>query len=344
LELRLCDYKLLEEAVRKTDGKIRIQKRNGLLFLFIKIRQRKLLLGGIAIFFGILYYLSSFIWKIEITTKHHLTPLELRMLVGRYGITTGIKKSSFNVEKLEEQIIKDTNEVMWVKARIEGSKLSIEVVERQAPPQIKEPEFTGNIVAKMDGVVERIYTTAGTAVTEPEKVVKKGDLLIKGEQGKEGKVYTIKAEGRVYARTFYEEFAELPLYTTQRVRTGNVLKNYYLSFKDKKFYVKNSLNNFVNYDRIENNRGIINNETYYEVNEENKDTDPQEVARQIENKIRLNLDKSVKIIEVTPDIQKLEDKYVIKVLVIAEEDIAKNEVVQDNNEPIIENEKPSSQS
>lgn len=326
LEIRLCDYEVLEEVVRKTGGKIRIQKRAGMRFLIFKVKQRKLLLGGIIIFFGMLYYLSSFIWKIEIITKHNLTPLEVRMLIKSYGIKPGVKKSSINVEKLEKDIIKDTDEVMWVKARIEGSKLSVEVVERQAPPKVKEMQLTGNVVAKMDGVIERIYTISGTAVTEPGKIVKKGDLLIKGEQGKEGKVYTVKGEGKVYGRTFYEEIVEIPLTTVERERTGNVLKNYFISVKDKKFYVKNSLNNFEDYDKIENNRGIINSETYYEVVESSKPTNPEEVAKELENKIRLNLDKSVQIIKVDPKIEKLEDKYVIKVLVIAEEDIASDEV------------------
>lgn len=327
LEIRLCDYKILEEVVRKTHSKIKIEKRRGVTFLLLKLRGRKVLLGGVLVFFGILYYLSSFIWKIEIVTKHHLTPLELRMLVNSYGITPGMKKSTLNVEELEDNIVKDTDEVMWVKARIEGSKLSIEVVERQAPPKIKEQQLTGNVVAKMDGVIERVYTTSGTAAIEPGKIVKKGDLLVKGEQGKEGKVYTIKAEGKVYARTFYEETAELPMNTVEKVRTGKVLKNYYVTFKDKKYYLKNSLNNFEFYDKIENNRGIINCDVYYEVNQNEKPTDPEILAKELENKIRLNLDKSVKIIEVTPKIEKLQDKYLIKVLIIAEEDIGVDEVV-----------------
>ena len=327
LEIRLCDYKILEEVVRKTHSKIKIEKRRGVTFLLLKLRGRKVLLGGVLVFFGILYYLSSFIWKIEIVTKHHLTPLELRMLVKSYGITPGMKKSTLNVEELEDNIVKDTDEVMWVKARIEGSKLSIEVVERQAPPKIKEQQLTGNVVAKMDGVIERVYTTSGTAAIEPGKIVKKGDLLVKGEQGKEGKVYTIKAEGKVYARTFYEETAELPMNTVEKVRTGKVLKNYYVTFKDKKYYLKNSLNNFEFYDKIENNRGIINCDVYYEVNQNEKPTDPEILAKELENKIRLNLDKSVKIIEVTPKIEKLQDKYLIKVLIIAEEDIGVDEVV-----------------
>lgn len=327
LEIRLCDYKILEEAARKTQSKIRIEKRKGLTFVFLKLKSRKALLAGVVVFFSVLYYLSSFIWKIEIVTKHHLTPLELRMLVQSYGINPGVKKSAIDVEKLEDKIVKDTDEVMWVKARIEGSKLSIEVVERQAPPKLKEQQLTGNVVAKMDGVVERIYTTSGTAATEPGKVIKKGDLLIKGEQGKEGKVYTIKAEGKVYARTFYEETSELPLTYVEKVKTGNTMKNYYFTFKDKKFYVKNSLNNFELYDKIENNGGIIKSDVYYELSEDEKPTDPEALAKDLENKIKLNLDKSVKVIEVTPSIEKLQDKYLIKVLVIAEEDIGMDEVV-----------------
>lgn len=330
IEIRLCDYKILEEASRKTGSKIKIKRRSGILFYYLKVKNRKVLIGGVAVFFAILYYLSSYIWKIEITTKHQLSPLEIRTLIKNYGVVVGIRKSSLDVEKLEEQIIKDTDQIMWVKARVEGSKLAIEVVERQAPPRMKEPELTGNIVAKMDAVVERIYTTAGTAATEPGKIVKKGDLLIKGEQGKEGKVYPIKAEGKVFGRTFYEEAAELPLETVEKIKTGKSFKNYYLSIKGKRFYIKNKLNKFENYDKIEHKGGIINSEIYYEIVNKAKPNDPQDIVKELENKIRLNLDKSVKIIQVIPTVEKLEDKFVIKVLVIAEEEISQNETVTQN--------------
>ena len=179
------------------------------------------------------------------------------------GINKGTFKKDFDVYKLEEKIIEDNDEVMWVKARIEGSKLTVQVAERQAPPKIREHKTTGNIVASKDGEVDRIFSITGTSVVEPGKIVKRGDLLIKSEQGKEGKEYNIKAEGTVYAKTFYEKNKEVPKYTIKRERTGNVSKSYYVKFKDKKLYIRNGLNDFENYDKIDNNKGIIKTETYH---------------------------------------------------------------------------------
>ena len=43
--------------------------------------------------------------------------------------------------------------------------------------------------------------------------------------------------------------------------------------------------------------------------------------------IILNLDKSVKILEVIPEIKEMEDKFLVNLLVIAEENIATEEFV-----------------
>ncbi|HAG44316.1 MAG TPA: sporulation protein YqfD, partial [Clostridium sp.] len=207
-----------------------------------------------------------------------------------------------------------------------GSKLMVQVAERQAPPKIREHKTTGNIVASKDGEVDRIFSTSGTTIVEPGKIVKQGDLLIKSEQGKEGKEYNVKAEGTVYAKTFYERSEEVPEYTVKRERTGKVSKSYYIKFKDKKFYMRNGLKDFENYDKIDNNKGIIKTETYYEVVEEKVPTDVDEVVKELNRNIILNLDKSVSILEVIPEIKKMEDNYVVNLLVIAEENIAIEEI------------------
>lgn len=49
---------------------------------------------------------------------------------------------------------------------------------------------------------------------------KKGDILIKGEQGKEGETYEVHSEGKVFARTFYEEIKTINTYRIKRKRTG----------------------------------------------------------------------------------------------------------------------------
>ncbi|WP_242865262.1 sporulation protein YqfD [Clostridium sp. ATCC 25772] len=336
MEIEFIDYEVLLEGVKKTNSKLKVLNRKGIMFKILKLKRRRTLLVTVLIFVGVLYYLSSFIWKIEVVTESYIAPFEIRELLKSYGIEKGTYKNSFDVHRVEERIIDDNDEVMWVKARIDGSKLKVEVIERQAPPKIKEEKLTGNIVAKRDGEVQRIFSQGGTVMVERGKIVKKGDLLIKGEQGKEGKEYDVKAEGNVFAKTFYEQKKEIPKSIVVRKKTGEKARSYYIKIGGKKVYIKNALNAFENYDKIENNKWFIGEEIYEEVLEENVEANTDMVIKELSNNILLNLDKFVKVLEVKPEIKDKGDNFLITVLVIAEEDIsleeAKSDIIEENIE------------
>lgn len=327
MDIDFANYTKVLEAVKRTGGKIKILNRTGPIFTLFRVQRRKTLWITIVIFIGILYYLSSFIWKIDIVTEQFVSPFEIRTLLKSYGIERGTYKKEFDVYELEEKLTADIDEIMWVKTRIDGSRLTVEVVERQAPPKIEENQYTGNIVAKKDGEIDRVYSSAGTAVVEAGKIVKEGDILIKGEQGKEGKEYDVKAEGTVIAKTFHERTVELPKVIKVKERTGNISKSFYINLGDKKFYIKNALKDFESYDKIDNNEGIIKSEVYHETIEKNIETNVDEVVEELTKNIVLNLDKSVKILETKPQVKDLGDKYVISVMLVVEEDIAKEEIV-----------------
>ncbi|GAA0126761.1 sporulation protein YqfD [Clostridium sp. CTA-19] len=341
MEIEFIDYEVLLEGVKKTNSKLKVLNRKGIMFKILKLKRRRTLLVTVLIFVGVLYYLSSFIWKIEVVTESYIAPFEIRELLKSYGIEKGTYKNSFDVHRVEERIIDDNDEVMWVKARIDGSKLKVEVIERQAPPKIKEEKLTGNIVAKRDGEVQRIFSQGGTVMVERGKIVKKGDLLIKGEQGKEGKEYDVKAEGNVFAKTFYEQKKEIPKSTVVRKKTGEKARSYYIKIGGKKVYIKNALNAFENYDKIENNKWFIGEEIYEEVLEENVEANTDMVIKELSNNVLLNLDKFVKVLEVKPEIKDKGDNFLVTVLVIAEEDIsleeAKSDIIEENTERKAEN-------
>ncbi len=327
LEILVSDYHHLEDGVKKIKGKMKVLDRKGINFFYLKLRSRKILIGGIAVFFFILYYCGRFIWSIDITTDKYLAPLEVRNILKSYDIMVGSKKDSIDVLKVEENLITDIDEILWVKVRIEGSKLSVEIVERQEPPQIKEKKYTGDLVAKKSGVINRIYTSAGTPVKVPGTVVNEGDLIVKGEEGKEGREFSVKAEGRIYATTFYEEIAQVPISTTEKRRTGNKQVRYGVNINNNKIYLKKSLNNYAIYDKIEENWGIFIKETYYETEDVEEETNPETIIKELQNKITLNLDRGVKILDVTPEVKKQDEQYEVRVLVTAEEDIAESQVV-----------------
>ena len=214
---------------------------------------------------------------------------------------------------------------MWVKARIEGVKLKVDVIERQSPPIIIVDEAPRNLIASKDGIVVRVFTTEGTAVVKNGDPIQKGELLVSGEQGKEGSVYAVRAEGEVIAKTFYEEIKDVPLYNASRIKTGNSISNLYIKLANKKIYLKNSLIPYGNYDKIESNNKVIYKEIYYEVQEKNILVDPIKVTKEIYSNILRNLDKSVKIIDKIEDVKKEKDNYSIRVVVVAEENIVSQE-------------------
>lgn len=332
MNIRVSDYHILKSGVKKLGGKFQVLDRRGLISAYPSLKRRKLFFVGIVLFFVLIFYLSRFIWNVSITTDKYLAPLEVRNLLKSYGIGIGTKKDSIDVIKIEEQLVKDIDEIMWVKVRIEGSNLEVKIVERQEPPAIKKVEYTGDMVAGKRGVVDRVYATAGTPVAKGGDVVSEGDLLIKGQAGKEGKEYSIKAEGRVFATTFYEEIMTVPKTMSEKQFTGRVLSAWGINLGNKSFYIKKPLNNTENYDKIEYKWGIFIKESYKEFENKEIETDTERIIKELENKITLNLDRGAKILNTVSDVTEEGDQFKVRVMVTAEEDIAKSQEVVQNEE------------
>ncbi|MBI6871723.1 sporulation protein YqfD [Clostridium aciditolerans] len=341
MDVNLRDYDKIEEIAKKTKTKIKIIKRRGFAFFLIKIKRRIALVLGIILFMGMLYYLSTFVWNIEISVDHSLSPYEIRQQLSSFGIKPGINKRNINVYDIEEKLIKNNENIMWVRARVEGAKLKISAAERQSPPNIIAESSPCNLVARKDGEVIRVYTKAGTPVVKKGDMIRKGQVLVKGEQGKEGATYQVHAIGDVICRTFYEEIKQVKIDTVKRERTGNKIENIYLNIKGKNIYLKKSVNKFNKYDRIEDNKLFIKKEIYYEVKETTVHGDAKKIvdntANELYSKICANLDKSVKIIDKIVNYE-AGDTYVVRVLVVAEENVALEEKIPEQQNQDVQQE------
>ncbi len=334
-DTNLKDYSIINNIVKKTDARIKILDRRGISFFMIKTRRRQTLLGGIFIFAGVIYYMSTFIWGVNITTERSVTPYEIRQQLKKVGIKPGIRKGKIDVYELEEKIAKENSDIMWVRARVEGTNLNLSIAERQEPPEIIIDDTPCNIVAKKDGEVVRVYSKAGTASIKPGDIVKQGNILVKGEQGKEGSTYLVHADADVIARTFYEEKIKVPVTKIQRDRTGNQDAEIYIEVLGKKIYLKKSKNQFKNSDKVFVDNTFIKKRIYYEVNEKDVRLDKNKVEKEMTSELFSNiivkLDKSVKIVDRIVDIKEIDSKYDIRVVLVVEENIAKLEKIQQSD-------------
>jgi similar to stage IV sporulation protein len=332
MDISLRDYSRVEEVAQKTKTKIKVVGRKGFAFFLIKMRRRTALVGGVVVFVFILYYLSGFIWKIDIETENNLSPYEIRQQLTTFGIMPGIKKNKIDVYKLQENMIKSNENVMYFKARIEGARLYVSAVEKVTPPKVVQDNTPSNLVAKKDGQIVRVFTSAGSAAVKTGDTVKAGQVVVKGEQGKVGSTYVVHAKGNVIAKTFYEEIKTVTIKGVKKERTGNEIENTYIKILGKKLYIKNSLNKFKSYDKIEENDNFFKREIYYEVKETTYNLNLEEVVKttsdELYEKILQSLDKSVIIKDKKVESQLEGDNCRVRVLIIAEEDIAVTEQLQ----------------
>ncbi|MCC9294224.1 sporulation protein YqfD [Clostridium sp. MT-14] len=329
MEIDLKDYGKVENIARKTSTRIKIIKRRGITFFIIRIKRKITLVLGVILFAAIIYYLSTFIWNIKIDSAEGIPPYTIRQQLKAYGIGPGTSKNKINVYRIEQKLMKDNDDIMWVKVRMQGSELNINVVEKKSPPDISMDNTPCNLVAKKDGKVLRVYTTLGTPVVKAGDEVKKGQILVKGEQGIEGSTYSVHAAGYVICSTLYESSADVKIDNVKNIRTGKKVDNYYINLRGKKLYLKKDNNKFNKYDKIEESKFIFGRETYYEVKKTVIKGNAQKIVKDTGQKlyksICSNLDKSIKIVDKRVTYEPGES-YKVKVQVAAEENIAVSDV------------------
>ena len=326
MEVNLKDYEKIKEISNKTRTKIKILNRRGIVFSLIKYKGRTAFFMGSIAFICILYFLSTFIWEIQIVTEHNVSPFEVRQQLKSIGVIIGINKNKLDIKKIESSIVNNNENIMWVKVRTEGSKLRVDISEKTIPPTIVQDNTPCNLVAKKDGQVVRVYTTTGTSIIKPGDIVKSGQLLVKGEQGKEGSVYQVHANGTVIAKTYYEEIKIVPISGTKTEKSGNEINNYYIELNNKKIYLKNSRINYKKYEKKIDTSGFIKKETYFEEKDIKFNLDYKKIVEDTSNelylKVIVNLDKSVKIIDKAVDYKVEGDNCKIRILLTTEENIA----------------------
>lgn len=245
--MRLADFFKIRPIVRNSKNHVQVVHYAGFPFFARKMKRRKMLVIGAALFLIILNILVSYIWFIDIVGVKSIPAQQIRTLVYENGLKPGMLKNDIPIKKVENQIMLALPEVAWVGIRFTGIHAVVEIVEKTiSKPQDKTP---ANIVAAKDGVITEIIALSGQSVVKKGDTVKKGDLLIRGVSY-EGPVVDspitsppvppqkIRANGIIKARVWYESYGESELMTTTYERTGRQEIGVTLKIGQQEFQLK----------------------------------------------------------------------------------------------------------
>ena len=325
------DYNVLIDVVKRLNGKSKVIGSTGILFFIGKLKSKLFLAIGGGIFIALLLYFSTYVWSIEITTKKNVSPYELRQQLYEIGIKPGISKNKIDVKDVEKKLEDVNSDVLWLRARIEGSTLKIFIEEKVNPPEVKE-EKQGNLVAKMDGEVSRVYAFSGRSAVHVGDMVKAGDIVIEGINGKEEDPYEVVPEGVVMANTFYEKSMTTKVEGTELKRSGEKDSDIYVEVFGKKIYLKKAIKDFEEYDKIEESGKIIKKANYFEKREfpvtYTKVYAIDSSVNELEESLYNNLTREAKVVDRIISTKDSSDgNIIVNVVFVVEQNIVNNEPI-----------------
>lgn len=197
-----ADFFRIRPIVRKTSMRVKVVKRYGFPFFFKRMKQRKMLLLGAFFFFAAIYWLSGYVWFVEIVGLKHIPEEKVRAMMSVYDIRVGARQDEDAAKKLEKALLIDVPEVAWAGVHFSGTRAVVEIVEKVMPAS--EARFAGDLVASKDGVITECIAISGEKAVEIGDAVRAGDTLIRKPPASEGKTgAAAQAQGIVKARIVY---------------------------------------------------------------------------------------------------------------------------------------------
>ncbi|MCL2285846.1 MAG: sporulation protein YqfD [Firmicutes bacterium] len=258
LNVTIKGFEMLKGCARKTMCRTRIIQKNGLPFLLHRYRKRKLLMGGVAFFVLGLFFLSSFVWRIEIEGNETLSHNTVMVFLEEQGLRVGAPKFRLSDKRLQQSLLTNFTEISWANVHTRGTRTVVQLAEALPPQEIINRQIPTHVVAAAEGLITNVITWSGAPIVKQGDVVREGEMLISGilelEPDTPGTplVY-VHAYAEVWARRYYPIEFTVPFTYSEKFFTGQTATTRSLQLlflKNKRITLPRGGNTFTSYDKI----------------------------------------------------------------------------------------------
>lgn len=218
-------------AVSEAGITLTLSEKRGFPFLVARYRRRYGLILGFLVGLFLLFYSQLFVWQVNIEGNKTIPSSEIEKALYECGIGVGRYIPNIDVHRDANILLSQYEKISSAAISINGTYLSISVLENSFPPDIVNTSGFYNVIADRDGVILDIDAADGQPEVREGDAVLKGQLLINSFiEGKNGSFYPTHARGIVYAAVEESYNLEIPLSRITKRYTGRseVKRTFYI--------------------------------------------------------------------------------------------------------------------
>lgn len=259
MSISLRGFYKLRPIVKKTGTKAVILKRCGLPFFVPKVLSRKVFIFGLAACVFFWYWSGRYVWDIQIEGNYTITEDVFMDFLEQQNIHVGMQQRKLDIESLEKAIRRQFQEVTWTSAKLEGTKLSIQIKENDAPIVILEEDRDtagSDLYADISGRVVSMIVRNGVPQVGVGDTVSAGDLLVSGsipilgDDGQPKKYQYADSDADIRVECTLEYSEHILKNYQKKIYTGREKKDYFFLFQQKEYCFGNHENYYRYQDTV----------------------------------------------------------------------------------------------
>lgn len=229
----------IKKIADKTKCKVKIKKKKGIYFVLFRYKKRKMFVYLAILVFLLMIFLSTFIFKINITGNSRISNEQIIDVLKKADVFVGKNRLFVDERKAGNMLRTEIYDIAWVGVEIKGTKVNIKIVEKTLVDDEDNEKVNGSIVANKSGVITKIIAENGTPRLLTGSYIEKGMVAIEGVIESEfiGNV-SVHAKGILRVKNT-ETFEISEKYNIEeKVYTGKKRYGIGFSIKDKEYLLK----------------------------------------------------------------------------------------------------------
>lgn len=196
------EFRSIEKPAKNSGMTVKTLENKGIPFWAKRHKWRCGLLVGLLVAVCLVWYMSGFIWEVEIAEEDGVKIDNFTENLAELGVKPGVRKSKIDIPEVQEALLGMYPELSWVSLNIFGDKAKIEYTPATPAPEIVDTKTPSNIVASKSGKIILIEGYGGTNAVKEGAFVTEGSLLISGvKTNADGSEKFVRARGKVFAET-----------------------------------------------------------------------------------------------------------------------------------------------